>query len=277
LELDKNLSPEERKEWNAVYASYRSGSLVSGVVAGVDSYALGSNGEKVLAVVVILHRIKILIPETQMWDEDDNIPSSITRNLLGAEIDFVMTDIDRTNCICTASRIAANRVKRKQFLSRKPAPKNGDIVQCNVLAVGIKKILVDVHGFDLRLIRSQLTYTNVNDFRTKFAAKQVLPAIITEVSKKEGILKVSVRDAKPHPYDGVQKRHPVNSRRSSVITGKYKGAIFCKLEDDFDCLCNYSEFQRDEDFETGDNVIIIVKKYNDVHKRAFGVIVSKWN
>lgn len=34
--LDRNLSEEERREWNAIYASYRGGSPLSGTVIGVD-------------------------------------------------------------------------------------------------------------------------------------------------------------------------------------------------------------------------------------------------
>jgi uncharacterized protein YozE (UPF0346 family) len=80
-----------------------------------------------------------------------------------------------------------------------------------------------------------------------------------------------------YPYIGIRKRHPLNCRRSTVITGKYKGSVFCKLEEDFDCLCKYSEYHRDDDFQIGDKVIIVVKKYNDKTQRVFGVIVSKWN
>ena len=35
-ELDKDLTPEERAEWQAIYASYRSGSVIRGEAAGVD-------------------------------------------------------------------------------------------------------------------------------------------------------------------------------------------------------------------------------------------------
>ena len=34
--LDKNLTEAERDEWQAIYASYRGRSLISGEVAGVD-------------------------------------------------------------------------------------------------------------------------------------------------------------------------------------------------------------------------------------------------
>ena len=89
-------------------------------------------------------------------------------------------------------------------------------------------------------------------------------------------LSVSVRDAKPHPYEGIKKRHPIESRRKSVIINKFKGSIFCKLEEDYDCLCNYSQYQYDDDFEIGNRVVIVIKEFDDAQKRVFGVIVSKW-
>ena len=39
-ELDRDLSEEQRKEWNAVYASYRAGSLITGRIAGADSISV---------------------------------------------------------------------------------------------------------------------------------------------------------------------------------------------------------------------------------------------
>jgi len=52
IELDKKLSLEERKEWDSIYASYRAGSLLSGTVTGVDSYAVGKDNKKMLAVTL---------------------------------------------------------------------------------------------------------------------------------------------------------------------------------------------------------------------------------
>lgn len=274
-ELDKELSPEERAEWNSIYASYRAGSLLSGTVSGIDSYEIYEDGDKLLAAVVIPYRVKILIPEKLLWNSGETVPKSITKNILGAKIDFVIQEIDRENNICIASRVAANIIKRRKFYNDRPQA--GDRVKCNVLAVGIKMVLVEVCGFDLRLKRKELCYSSVEDFRLFYSTGQTFPALITRVTRKPKELNISVRDAKPHPYIGMQKRHPINTRRASVIIGKYKGSIFCKLEDDYDCLCNYSEYQYDEDFEIGDKVVIVIKEYDDNAKRVFGVIVSKWS
>lgn len=273
-EPDNNLTPEELAEWNAVYASHKAGSILTGEVTGVDDYSL-NNETKILAAVVIRGFIKILIPENLLWDDYKNMPNNVTRNTLGAKIDFVIQAIDRENNVCVASRIAATRIKRKKFLGGKP--KTGDRVKCNVLSVGMKKILVETCGFDLKLGRRSLCYSLSPDFRMRYAAGQTLTAVITKVSKRENSLLVSVRDAKTNPYIGLQKRHPVNSRRASVITGKYEGAVFCKLEDDYDCLCLYSEHQSDDNFQIGDKVIIAVKEFDDKFQRVYGVILSKWN
>ena len=65
--------------------------MLSGIVSGIDSYAV--NGEYTLAVVIIPYRVKILIPE---------------------------------NNLCIDSRIASLQTNRRQFLSRNP--KEGDKV-----------------------------------------------------------------------------------------------------------------------------------------------------
>jgi ribosomal protein S1 len=276
-ELDRNLTPEERSEWNAIYASYQAQSLLTGEVSGVDSYAIGEDGNPLLAAVIIAYRVKVLIPHEFLWNEPENIPGEITRNILGAKIDYVIKEIDRKNNVCVASRTAAMQIRRKKFF--KGRPKIGNHVKCNVLAVGMKRMFVEVHGHDLKLMWRDVRYSAFTDFRVNYSTGQVLPAVITSVNKRrplEEALAVSVRKASPHPYVGLQKRHPIHSRRKSVIIGKYKGLIFCKLEEDYDCLCRYSAYHSDDDFQIGDNVIIVISEYDDNSKRVYGMIVSKW-
>ena len=63
-ELDKDLTPEERDEWQAIYASYRSHSVMRGEAAGVDYHEFEfipegkkkSVKEKLRCVIVIPNR-----------------------------------------------------------------------------------------------------------------------------------------------------------------------------------------------------------------------------
>ena len=38
--LDQDLSPEQRQEWNTIYASFRSRSVMRGTIIGVDPHSM---------------------------------------------------------------------------------------------------------------------------------------------------------------------------------------------------------------------------------------------
>ena len=87
---------------------------------------------------------------------------------------------------------------------------------------------------------------------------------------------MSIEEAEPHPFDGADQRHLVGSRRASVITSKYVGDVFCRLDNNLDCLCTYSQNQRDEDFSVGDEAIVVIRRYNYDKKQVYGKIIAKW-
>lgn len=45
---------------------------------------------------------------------------------------------------------------------------------------------------------------------------------------------------------------------------------------DLDCMCLYSLYQNDEDFDIGDQVIVVITKYDYARKLVYGKIVAKW-
>lgn len=71
--LDEDLSEEERNEWNAIYASYRSKSILTGRIMGIDTHSFTvrnretrqTERRKMLCAVIINYRVKVLIPETE--------------------------------------------------------------------------------------------------------------------------------------------------------------------------------------------------------------------
>lgn len=282
-ELDKDLSEEQLKEWNAIYASYRAGSVLTGRVVGMDTNTITlpdkETGETkrvaINCLVVISYRVKVLIPEQQVWfDEKTTRPEHVLRSMTGATIDYVITGIDRESDCCTASRRLAMSVRRRSFL--KLTPKAGKKVSVNILAVGATHLLATSGGFDMTLSQRDLSYGMISDLREKFHPGETHTAILKEYDDETKQLRVSVKEAEPHPFDGVEIRHPLNSRRASTISGKYKGGVFCKLEENLDCLCTYSMYQCDEDFDIGDQVIVVITKYDYMRKLVYGKIVAKW-
>lgn len=68
----------------------------------------------------------------------------------------------------------------------------------------------------------------------------------------------------------------LGSRRLAVISGKYGGGVFCNLPDGVVCMCNYSFQHEDSDFMVGENVMLVVQRYNEEKLQMFGKILSKW-
>lgn len=281
-EMDANLSEEQQKEWNAIYASYRSKSVLTGRVVGIDSHSITLTDKKtgervrksVLNLVIIGYRVKVIIPQQEAWfNQDSERPEHVFRSMVGSVIDYVITGIDRENECCTASRRDALIMRRKTFA--KSNIKIGRKISVNILAVGSAHLLATYGGYDMTLSQRDLSYGMINDLKEKYRPGQTYTAVYKGFDEEKNTLNISIKEAKPHPFDGVEIRHPLNSRRVSKISGKYKGGVFCKIEEELDCLCIYSQYECDEDYDIGDHVIVVITKYDYSRKLVYGKVVAK--
>lgn len=282
--LDQELSEEGRNEWNAIYASYRSKSILTGRIMGVDSHSFTvrnretgqTERRRMLCAVIIDYRVKVLIPETEMWYPGQERPPYVLRNMSGAEIDYTILDVDREGGVAIASRRLALTAQRHFFDTIKGGRNIGDRLTCRVLAVGPKRCLVECGGRDMSLSQKDLTYTATPDLRTRYHPGQTLNCVLKEYDRREEQFWVSVKETVDNPFFGALRRHPIGSRRQAVISGKYGGGVFCTLSDETVCLCLYSTRHSDLDFHVGDTVILAIKQFDYDRCLIYGRILSKW-
>lgn len=281
-ELDRDLSPEERQEWNSIYASYRSRSVLTGSIIGIDRHELNSREnnapvtKEMYCAIVIPFRVRILIPEAEMWPENEERPGFVLRNMAGAVVDFVIIHVDREGGFAIGSRRLAMATRRYYFSTQPSLNRLNARVQCRVLAVGPRRCLVECYGFDVNLTQREMRYTAIPDLRTEYHPGDELDCIIKGYDKEAGTLLLSVKEAHPNPFDGAQLRHPIGSRRQAVIAGKYAGGVFCNLPDGAVCMCSYSFHYSDTAFSIGDKVMLIIQRYDMEKKQIYGKIISKW-
>lgn len=276
--LDRDLSPEQEQEWNSIYASFRSGSILTGTVVGVDEHTLDitdGNGDTqrrtVQSLVIIDYRVKVIIPETEIWAVGEENSHHATRSMVGAKVDYVILNVDRENDCAIASRRMAMTKKRRHFPT---AVRNSrGLVKCDVLLVAPKVLLVNCSGFDLILTQKDLSYTAIADLREQYKPGQELMARLLDL--KDGKPAISVKEVNPNPFDGAELRHPVGCRRQAEIEGKYAGGVFCRLPDNTTCLCLYSNNHFDTEFYVGDTVLIFITEYDNNRKLIYGRIVAK--
>ena len=281
-EIDKDLTEGEKAEWQAIYASYRSGSIISGEVVGVDlhEFNLVPEGKKkavrksVRCLIIIKYRIKIIIPETEVSLDDFDSGYHILHSMCGTTVNYVITYIDREAGFAVASRKLA-LVKIRAATARRGL-EAGQIIDVKVLSVGRGVCTVHYGGYDILLPQRDISYSIVSDLREKIHPGEVKKAVVKEYNKEEHILKISIKETTPHPFDGIETRHPLKSTRIGKIVGKYGGGVFCRLYDNAtDVLCSYVSMQYDGDFKIGDTVEIIISKYNMEKKLVYGKILRK--
>ena len=282
--LDRNLSPEQMQEWNSIYASYRSKSILTGTVVGVDDNRFEVRSPRtglperrtVRSLVIIGYRIKVLIPESEVWTPGEERPDYVMRGMVGAKIDYVVMQVDREGECAIASRRLALAKQRRHFASLRRGHEPGAQLKCNLLVVGPRRVLAECGGYDVSLSQRDLSWTAIADLRNEYRPGQEPPCRLKEYSSREGKLSISVRDATPNPFIGAENRHPIGSRRQAVISGKYAGGVFCRLSDDVTVLCLYSNLLGDNEFFPGDSVLIHITQYDYNRQLIYGRIISKW-
>ncbi len=281
--LDRNLTEEERREWNAIYAAYRGGSPLSGKVIGVDMFSLNVRNRKtgevrkreLFCAIVVPYRVRILIPETEMWLGEGRVGMSLN-HVMGATLSFNIIKVDRENGFALASRKRAMKARRSYFARHVELNTPGTRLKCRMIDVGPVRCTVECYGHDIRLTQKDLCYMSVSDLRAVYRPGQELDCVVTEYDADADKLKVSVKAALSDPFEGAEQRHPVNSRRQAVISGKYAGGVFCNLPDGAVCMCSYAYQYEDSDFEIGDTVILTVKRFDSSKRQMYGKILSKW-
>ena len=281
--LDRNLSRRERQEWNNIYASFRGHSVMSGKVAGIDPHSFRirdrRTGEivtrKFFCAVVIPFRVPILIPETELWFRGEERPRNVTRNIGGATIDFVITQVDREKKFVVASRRLALASRRYFFSTQPQMNRPGSFLECRVLTVGHRLLLATCHGYDITLTQRDLDYTAIPDLKDQYRRDNVLECVVKEYNSRQNHLVISVKETIPNPFDGAEFRHPLGCSRQGLISGKYGGGVFCNLTDGVTVMCNYSFQYTDSDFLIGDSVTVVIQRYNQEKKQIFGKIVAK--
>ena len=283
-DLDRHLTPAERAEWNSIYASYRGRSALHGRVLGVDTPKVRvwnreteeSELREMNCAVIVPHRVRIIIPEREMWEPGVQRPGYVMQNITGANLDFIITLVDREGGYAMASRSMAARARRYYFAHRPALNTVGSRITCKLLAVGPRRCLVECYGHDIELTQREMRYTAIPDLRDEYHPGQELPCIVKGIDPDTGKPIISIKETESNPFDGAELRHPIGSRRIAEIAGKYGGGVFCNLPDGTVCMCNYSYQHEDSDFLVGDTVILILTYFDHEKKQIYGKILSKW-
>lgn len=245
IDQDMQLLTENEKEgfvWLELRNSLRSKRLLTGRVTGVERLPGGS-----IVAVVEYKGKRVIIPASEMYldiaqyggETEYNVTSreiQLVNNMMYAEIDFVVSGLDRRQNTIVGSRKEALRRKQRLYYfpnrGRERRISEGMVVEARVMAVGDFYVRVEVFGAECTVLAKEVAWEWVDDCHDYYqVGERVLVRLKTIDLSDPNFVRVvaSIRETTPNPALENIKKCVVNGKYVGRITGIDERAIYVRL------------------------------------------------
>ena len=186
--------------------------ILTGKISGIEDEYYKLKNENIPCAIVWYEDIKILIPGTHLGI--NKINKSMIRGMLGAEIDFIVIEVDTNSNIAIASRKDAMELRSELEL---PKLKINDIVRVRILAVGVKHIIVELYGKEIIIKVDNLQHTYILNCKDIYTPGEYLKVRIKDINIEKNLFELSTKDFVQNPYK--------NIRKYITESGEYTGKV----------------------------------------------------
>lgn len=212
----------------SLYSSKENLKILTGTISAMEIEQEGN--KKVNCAIVYYGNIKVLIPLQEMNIQQDR---KYLRNMIGAEIDFIVLEISEISNIAVASRKRAMEIKQKIEFKKHY---EGDRVQAKVISMGIKHIKVNCLGIDVNLRIDDLAYGYIQDVNEFYSIGDSIDVKIMDIDKENYTLKVSVKELIEDPYTNIRIYFTEGGEYIGTITGFAPNGVYIKLKQGVDAV-----------------------------------------
>lgn len=186
--------------------------ILTGKISGIEDEYYKLKGQSIPCTIVWYNDIKILIPSTHLGINKVN--KSMIRGMLGAEIDFIIIEIDTVSNIAIASRIDAMKLRAELEL---PKLQVNSIVKVRVIAVGVKHIIVEMYGKEITIKVENLQHTYIVNCKDLYSAGEYLKVRIKNIDLENNVFELDAKCFLENPYKNIRKYITEN--------GEYTGKV----------------------------------------------------
>lgn len=268
--------------WHEIVNAYRTRKILSGNLSGIERLEGGW-----VVAVVYYKGYRVLIPMEEMMinlegdgrENSDplNRQTRLANNMLGAELDFIVRELEEKSKSVVASRKEAMLRKRQQFyVSQQDVPPMilpGRVVEARVIAVAQKAVRLEVFGVECSLKARDMSWEWMADANEKYAIGDIVSVVVKKVSG-ESVEKMKVEVSAKEAGINNNKENLMRLRRQGKYVGKvtdvYKGTYFLCLDCKVNAVahsCNTASLPGQ-----GDEVGFLVTRINDEREVAEGII-----
>lgn len=174
--------------------------ILTGKISGIENEFYKLRQENIDCAVIWYNEIKVLISSYHLGITKIN--KSIIRGMLGAEIDFIIIDIDTTSNVAIASRKKAMELRAELEL---PKLKINDVARVRIIAVGIKHIICELYGKEVVIRAENLQHTYIVNCKDKYFPGEYLKVRIKNIDLENNIFELDAKCFLENPYNYVRK------------------------------------------------------------------------
>jgi small subunit ribosomal protein S1 len=260
------------RSWERVSKKYKEGDEIHGVVQRKIKGGL----------LVDVEGVNVFLPASQVNLRRTHDISDFINEPIRARI--IKIDSDRMNIVISRRKLLEEeRQKQKEVLL-------GEIEEGQVRTGTVKNIadfgvFVDLGGIDGLLHITDMTWGRINHPSEMVDLDQEIEIKVLRVDTDRERIALGLKQKQPSPWEGIEERYPVGSKRVGEVVNIMSYGAFVKLEDGVEGLVHISEMSwtrrinhPSEMVKVGDRVEVVVLEYNkDKQEISLGMKQAETN
>ena len=190
---------QEKIIWQNINSSKEKGKILKGNIIAIETEKM--KDKNIVCAIIDFKGIKILIPAEEMIQGGKN-DKKVLRSMMGAQITFIVLEIDKIAYKAIGSRIKAMEKIRDINLTKIEV---GDKIYSRVIGVWKKYLRVECIGIDFVINAKNLQYGFVEDVSKLYKINEQIKVLVKEISLENKTMKISVKDLLKDPFKDIRK------------------------------------------------------------------------
>lgn len=213
---------QEKIIWQNINSSKDRGKILTGKIIAIETEKM--KDADITCAIVDFKGIKVLIPATEIATDFKN-NKKLLRNMMGAEIKFIIIETDKISSKAVGSRIKAMERIREINIKKVEV---GDKIYAKVIGVWRKFIRIECLGADFVVKAQDLQYGYIEDVSKMYKINEEIKVVIKKVSEENQMIKISIKDLLDDPFKNIRKDFTEKGEYLATITGYTDNRHICK-------------------------------------------------
>lgn len=265
---------EKQIAWQNIYTSNQKGKILKGIATAIETEKItvsenNKNIQKEIdSLIVNFKNIKVLIPAEEIRDK--KVDKKILRSMIGAELRFVIYQVDKlTNKAVASRKKAMEQIRRIQLKKYS----KGDKIFARIISVFQKFIDIECLGVDIRLKAEDLEYGYISNLGRLYQIGDKLKVVIKDIDYEKNTLKVSHKETKDDPYKIARINYVEGGEYLGIITGYSDNGVFVKLEQGIDTMATLPNWMEMPP-SPGDKVVVRIKRIQPEKRKIYSSLLK---